>query len=194
MKKKFLTRKSYLLYLFVWVCFGIILWTIMHIFVFRYFAYKFQIFTIIGFVSIYILLGPVYLIRGSATIIFESKNIVYKENIFSKSRIYLYTDMTKIELYYKLYSNGRISSNPAILVYFKNKKAAFMIEIEYDIVYLLIKNKPRFCKVKVEDFGPLRIFSEKHRELLYEYLTTKQKKELERLLEKKNRRKRKKTA
>ena len=77
------------------------------------------------------------------------------------------------------------SGEPTVEIYFKKvKKAQVFLEIQYELVQQLLQKKPLHSQVKIE-FYSLRIFSEKYRELLKDYLTQKQKKEIERLIAKK---------
>lgn len=125
-------------------------------------------------------------------VIFEANCIIYKKNLFSrKYKIHydclkkLYIDYTGCTVsYYK-------GAKPRIVLFFDN---GYKIEtnIRYGILWNLIKNKPKQCDVKIA----LSLYSlcpEKHRELLKDYLTQKQKNEIERLIAKKGAKRRKRT-
>ena len=138
---------------------------------------------------------PILFMCVGGTVLLEKNELILKKTVFHKKQYFSYKDIKKISLeFYNHPSLYRTSIGPLVLVYFSGcKNASVVADMQYKLVQKLLDKKPLHSQIKIE-FYSLRIFSEKYRELLYEYLTAKQKKELERLLEKKNRRKRKKTA
>lgn len=127
------------------------------------------------------------------TINFEDTQFIYRESLFQRKRVFEYKDMEKLELQYTRNTGRYGGRDKTIFIYFKKRKRSDVhIEIQYEVVKRLIEKKPSRCQVKIE-FYSLRLFSEKHRELLKDYLTGGQKKEIERLIVAKDAKRKKRT-
>ncbi len=126
------------------------------------------------------------------TINFEDTRFIYRESLFQRKRVFEYKDMEKLELQYTRNTGRYGGRDKTIFIYFKKRKRSDVhIEIQYEVVKHLIEKKPSQCQVKIE-FYSLRLFSEKHRELLKDYLTAKQKEEIARVLAEKEAKRKKK--
>lgn len=133
------------------------------------------------------------IVRGLSTVLFKEEGFVYKHNLFSRKRRFKYSEMTQIFADYCCDAGGRYAhTGPMIYVYFLGAPQSwFQSNMNYGVLYHLISNKPLRCKVKVR-FRKLSDFSKMHRELLKDYMTVKQKDDIERLLKQQEERKKKK--
>ena len=189
MKKKFFIKRSQLLFV---ACLGVVA-TVFFIIMCLIGDDKFNVKLKILFGVIYISIITFGLLWRSGTFIFFEKEFILKRSVFHKKEQFKYEDMEKIVLLFYPTGGGRYGTgDPTVLIYLKKvKKAQVSLEIQYELIQQLIKKASSFCQVKIK-FYSLRIFSEKYRELLKDYLTGAQKEEISRLLAKKGA-KRKKT-
>ena len=106
-----------------------------------------------------------------------------QEKFFSKKIILKYCNLKKIFIDYTGYTVSRYKgAKPRIVLYFLGGYT-IRTDIRYGILWNLIKNIPKGCNVKIVlSDNYLRL--PKHMKLLKDYLTQKQKDEIERLIEK----------
>lgn len=183
MKKKFFAKIDVLLYsVFIVLIESIILILI------ALFEIKRKEIAAIFIISV-LLSWCIALSLGYKTISFETDRFVYKRNLFSRKYIVEYRALNKIYIDYTgctvSYYKG---AQPRIVLLFYNKMK-IETNIRYGILLNLIANKPNRCSVKVVLNG---LCSKKEEALLKDYLTTKQKDEIARLLAKKEARRKKK--
>lgn len=190
MKKKFFIKRSQLLFV---ACLGVVA-TVFFIIMCLIGDDKFNIKLKILFGVIYISIITFGLLWRSGTFIFLEKEFILKRSVFHKKEHFKYEDMEKIVLLFYPIGGGRYGSgDPTVLIYLKKmKKAQVSLEIQYQLIQQLLEKKPAHSQIKIE-FYFLRIFSEKYRELLKDYLTGAQKEEIARLLAKKEAKRKKRT-
>lgn len=181
MKKKFLIEKS--AFWFVLVLVGgvgpIFLIIILSIYPMQTIADKIGTYGYIGFILV---LLPFGLLWKGGYIIFEDTQFVYRESLFSRKKIFQYGEIKKVDFEFARNGTRYGGRNETIFIYLKKRKRSDVhIEIQYEVVKHLIEKKSSRCQVKIK-FYSLRIFSEKYRELLKDYLTGAQKKEIAGLL------------
>lgn len=179
MKKKFLIEKS-----IVW--FFVSLWLVYFAFITIIFFNRIETIdykiALIFSLLFAILFLPFSFAWKGGYIIFQDTQFIYRESLFQRKRIFEYKDMEKLELQYTRNTGRCGGRDKTIFIYFKKRKRSDVhIEIQYEVVKHLIEKKPSRCQVKIE-FYSLRLFSEKYRELLKDYLTGAQKEEIARLL------------
>ena len=126
------------------------------------------------------------------TIAFEIEGIVYKKNLFSKKYLIEYECLKKIYIDYTGYTVSYYKGAlPRIVLFFDND-SKIETDIRYEFLRYLIENKPKRCSIKIAT-SSYKICPEKQRELLKDYLTQKQKNEIERLIAEKEAKRRKRT-
>ena len=191
MKKKFLIEKQAF-------CFFVVLFAIACIFQIMLSVFYPEP-TIADKIGIYgysvfiVLLCPLCLLWKGGYVIFEDNYFIYRESLFTKKQIFQYRDIEKVSLEFAHGGTRYGSRNETIFIYFKKReKWDVHIEIRYELVQQLLNKIPPSSQVRIE-FYSLRIFSEKYRELLKDYLTSGQKKEIERLIAKKEAKQKKRT-
>lgn len=176
MKKKFFAEiELYIMSMIVMVC-GSAMFVVFAIVVNK----NIGIFAIITFLLCYI----IFLLLGYKLIEFETNYILYKKSFFSKKIILKYSNLKKIFIDYTGFTVSYYKgAKPRIVLYFLGGYV-ISTDIRYGILWNLIKNIPKDCNMKIvlRD-NDLRL--PKHIELLKDYLTKKQKDQIERLIAKK---------
>ena len=192
MKKKFFTEKSAFWFL-VCLFFGyapiypIIMLCLNSI---ETMADKIAVYGYVGFV---VLLCPLGLLWKGGYVVFEDKYFIYRETLFAKKKIFQYSDIEKVYFEFARGGTRYASRDETVFIYFKKrKKWDVHIQIQYALVQQLVEKMPLRCQVKIE-FYSLRIFSGKYRELLKDYLSDRQKEEIERLIAQKEAKRKKRT-
>ena len=133
------------------------------------------------------------IVRGG-TVIFEEEGFIIKKTLFHSKKYFEYDNIEKIELLFYPTGGGRYGAGePSVVIYFKKVKSAQVIlEIQYQLIRTLLEKKTSRSQIKIE-FYSLRIFSEKYRELLKDYLTGRQKEDIQRMIAQKESRRKKRT-
>ena len=191
MKKKFLRQKWVIISQSLGVVF-VVIWQIGGFLIVGFSEKQSERTVIIIFLILEMIVILAAFIGSGGTVCFEDTYFVYKRTALSKKLIFGYDEMAKIEMHFYNEGGYRWSKSPMIYIWFKQSKKIHMsIEIWYEIVYYLIKNKPSRCQVKIH-FYSLKYFTEQYRELLADYLTERQKEELARLIAEKEAKQKKK--
>ena len=125
---------------------------------------------------------PILFMCVGGTVSLEKNELILKKTVFHKKQYFNYKDIKKISLeFYNHPSLYRTSIGPLVLVYFSGYKNANVVaDIQYKLIQQLLEKKPLCSQVKIE-FYSLRVFTQKYRELLKDYLTEKQKDKIQRL-------------
>ena len=186
MKKKFFVERTAFLFMLCATILFIAIQTVL----FCVYGINDKIDKIAALLALFFLLFvcPILLINVGGTVSLEKNELILKKTVFHKKQYFSYKDIKKISLeFYNHPSVYRTTIGPSVLVYFSGcKNASVVADMQYELVQQLLEKKPLHCQVKIE-FYSLRIFSEKYRELLKDYLTNRQKEEIERLIAKKTR-------
>ena len=138
------------------------------------------------FIAFLVLVFPCLLFSKGGTIVFEENYFIIKRTALSKKYFFRYDTIKKMH-----FQEGNTAMRPLkgrddptiILSSKKDKNVKVYLEIQYEIVQRFIEKKPPHCQVKI-DFFSLRMY-EKYSEILKDYFTDRQQEEIERLIEKK---------
>ncbi|MBQ3221700.1 MAG: hypothetical protein IJB34_07045 [Clostridia bacterium] len=146
------------------------------------------------FIAFLVLVFPCLLFSKGGTIIFEENYFIIKRTALSKKHFFRYDSIKKMHFQEGNTAMGPLKGrdDPTIILSSKNNKnVKVYLEIQYEIVQRFIEKKPPHCQVKI-DFFSLRMY-EKYGELLKDYLTGRQKEDIQRMIAQKESRRKKRT-
>lgn len=182
MKKKFFIERTAFLFM---VCLTI-LFIVFQIVVIGVYGINNKIdkIAVVLSLSFILFVCPILIMCVGGTLSFEKNELVLKKTVFHKKRYFSYKDIKKISVEFYNHPFYKTSRGPLVLVYFSDyKNASVVADVQYKLIQQLLEKKPLHSQVKIE-FYSLRVFTQKYRELLKDYLTENQKTEIERLVAK----------